>query len=212
MHRRLSDENLATLRAWRDLLWAEAIAAYEAWRGGDAREEWWLTEAEDREREVLSREHTVEDYAWTERIARYLEAPNRAAKEITTGDVLTLVIGLPIDRIDRGQETRAGKALRALGWVRVYRPGHSVVTVVTDESEARSPMSLLSLPSQLIIDSTEKGFTTPPPNSGDFDGRDVTPYSTTEYYSEVVSHHGPDVVTPMVGSDGYPASWDEVRE
>lgn len=134
---RLGDEELATLAKWRDQLWAEAVAALEAG------ETWWLDEEQERQRAIVAREHAVED-VWTERIAAWLNNPSRKGAEVTILDVLVSVIGVTVDRIDRAQETRVGKALRALGWVprqtrrdgapiRLYRaPESQPLEVVTE--------------------------------------------------------------------------------
>jgi hypothetical protein len=115
------------LTEWRDQLWAEAVHLY---RNGTT---WWLTENEERLHEELSDEHTVEN-PWVDKIAMYLNRPDLMASGVTIAEVLTKCMGIDLGKVQRGDETRAGKALRSLGWavsrerkgagarVRLYKP------------------------------------------------------------------------------------------
>lgn len=146
--------DVALLRSWRDQLWAEALATLEAGY------EWWLTEQEEAQRELAAAEHSVED-PWEERIAVYLEHPQRLASGVTTSELLTYAVALEIGRVSRAEETRVGRILRKLRWeakqerrgnarVRVYRPAQPVSDVVTGGRDMNNPIiSTTAQPSQL---------------------------------------------------------------
>lgn len=117
--------DLDLLAEWRDQLWAEAVAAY---RAGELS---WLTAEEEAARDAEASEHAVDD-PLRERIAIWLETSPHADHGVTVGEVLSGALGLEVGRVPRSEETRAGKALRALGWsprqarrhgarVRIYR-------------------------------------------------------------------------------------------
>lgn len=215
IHRRLDGAQLELLTAWRDQLWAEAVAAFEAG------ETWWLTEDEERARAAVAVDHMVED-AWTEIIASYVSRPGRVMTEVTTLEILRSAICIPIDRIDRGQEARAGKALRAMGWmprqlrrngvpIRVYTPAKPVTVVtgvVTDEKAIKSLMSQPSQLSQVDIEFRPDSKNYVPLKVSESGGCDVTPDLTPEDHSVDLSQ-APSLSQALVTPNGYPASWDE---
>lgn len=155
--------DIGLLRTWREQLWGEAVAAF---KGGEA---WWLSVDEERARENVASEHTVEN-AWLERIGGYLKQPGRDQYGVTVSDVIVGGLGIDIGRLARGDETRVGKTLRQLGWsprqevrsgvrVRVYRPAAQraveVVTRLGEQSPMTSTSSQPSQPSQPVSNSIE---------------------------------------------------------
>ena len=118
--------DIELLREWRDQLWAEAVEAYRAG------EDWWLTQAEEAQREDVAAEHSLDD-AWIEPISAYVAHPLRMTSGVTTADVLAGALAMDIGRATRADETHVGKVLRFLKWtakqetrngarIRVYRP------------------------------------------------------------------------------------------
>jgi len=101
--------DVALLAQWRDQLWAEAVAALKAG------EVWWLTAGEDAAREDAAEDHMVEN-TWVVRMADYLADPSRRTTGVTIAEVLVGSLGVDLGRADRGEATRAGKAMRRLGW------------------------------------------------------------------------------------------------
>ena len=155
--------NVGLLRTWRDQLWAEAVAAYRAG------EEWWLTRDEEVEREDAAAEHMVEN-PWLEKIELYLRHPARRITGVTTSEVLTGALGLDVAKVQRGEQTSAGKALRRLGWIakqetrhgvrmRVHYHRDTILVLLSDEQLARgeshpgcaAPESVNTGPSQLAL-------------------------------------------------------------
>lgn len=117
--------NVDVLKAWRDQIWAEAVAALRA------DEAWWLSEDEERTRSADADDHMVEN-PWLEKIAMWLREPARRRMGVTTAEVIVGALNIEIGRV-KGEETRVGKALRRLKWwprqetrgearVRVYYP------------------------------------------------------------------------------------------
>ncbi len=111
--------DVATLTAWRDQLWAEALEAY---RGGL---QWWLDSDEDAERELDAEVHQVED-AWEPVVATWLaseECANVRARRLsldaegylTTADVLSKALKLDAARWGRAEQIRVGSLLLRLG-------------------------------------------------------------------------------------------------
>lgn len=101
----------------RDQLWAEAVQRYRA------NEPWWLDSDHEALAKVEQDARLVED-AWTPKLAAWFENPMTApgtvfdlSKGVTTTDVLTYALGLDNSRQDRGAVTRAGNALKQLGWI-----------------------------------------------------------------------------------------------
>jgi hypothetical protein len=95
----------------RDQLWAEAVHRHHAG------EIWHLDEADERlaAEEQAERE---EDDVWTDRV---LEWAARQREPFTTSAVLSDAIGMPLERQNRGEETRIGIILRRAGYT-VQRP------------------------------------------------------------------------------------------
>lgn len=108
--------DLDLARLWRDQLWAEAVAAYRA------REPWWLTDDEDRQREEGAERHRLRD-PWEAVIERYVSTKWRAditqdagRKHLTTALLLERAIEVPAKDRTRAHEMRVGEVMRALGY------------------------------------------------------------------------------------------------
>ena len=97
------------LRAWRDQLWAEARAAFEAG------EPWWLDAEEEKAREEDAEEHTVDD-SWESKLAAW--AVRQAGGSYTADEVLKGAFGLDPKDQTKGAAMRMGRALKKIGWER----------------------------------------------------------------------------------------------
>lgn len=92
------------IRARRDDLWAEAVAAFETG------EQWWLTPEEERLAidQVAERE---ESDVWEEVLGDKL-----VGVTVTTVSAALRLLGMPTDRMDGAARRRAAKALRRIGF------------------------------------------------------------------------------------------------
>ena len=105
--------DLEGIKANRDQIWAEAVAAYKS----GAR--WYLTADEQKELDKISEKFQESD-SWEEAIEGWLE--NRTAGEKWSGArIFDEVLEIPLERRHRGQEMRLSGILNALGCVRVGR-------------------------------------------------------------------------------------------
>jgi putative DNA primase/helicase len=95
------------LKANRDQLWAEAVAAYRAG------EQWWLTDDEEKRRERSAHLFTEED-AWTEPIVEWLHRTQ--LDEVTTLQVWTDGLGKRKGDISQVSRKRIVAILRDLGF------------------------------------------------------------------------------------------------
>lgn len=121
--------DLDRLRADRDQLWAEAVAAYYAG------EQWWFTDAEVLRAAEDEQRARVEADTWESAIGEWLA--RRARNETTMPEVLGECLGLEVAKQDIAAQRRAGSALRALGWAnKVERVGAKVVRRWKPTSEA----------------------------------------------------------------------------
>lgn len=100
------------LAEMRDLLWAEAVAAYEAG------EPWWLDRDSDAQREIANEAYQDED-PWREAVESYVASPR--VTEVTVSEILAGGIKLEIARQDRGSQMRVARILKSLGWERRQR-------------------------------------------------------------------------------------------
>jgi hypothetical protein len=98
--------NLIQLDAWRDDLWAEAVAGYMAG------EDWWLAKEEEAVRVLKSSEHQVED-AWDAIIGPYA---NGCKNPFTTQDVLSTALELKMNEQNRANQMRVAACLKSLGF------------------------------------------------------------------------------------------------
>jgi predicted P-loop ATPase len=98
--------DLARLRADRDQLLAEAVAAFRA------NERRWLSEEEEeRSREALS-QRFVETDPWEARVLEFAERQ----EHVRTADVLLQALDVPIDKLTRRDEMRIASILRRSGY------------------------------------------------------------------------------------------------
>lgn len=97
------------LAAWRDQLWAEAVALLEAG------ERWWLEPHEDVIREARAEEHRVSD-PWEPVLRTWLSRSTRAAH--TSNEILTDCLDVPKERQGKSIEMRLSALLRSLGYAR----------------------------------------------------------------------------------------------
>ena len=100
------------IKADRDLLWAEAVAAY---RAGEV---WWLSPDEDRSL-VEAQEQFQHHDPWIVVVERWMVSPEnreQAGRGVRVGELLTQAIGMDADRQKKGDEMRLGAVLQAMGW------------------------------------------------------------------------------------------------
>ena len=107
--------DIATLTAWRDQLWAEAMAMFSAG------EPWWLEAEAETSRAEDAEQHSIED-GWTGAVLRYV-ALHSIRDEFTASEVLQSALEVPKRDHDRTSVARVGRILRAAGWERrKHRP------------------------------------------------------------------------------------------
>ena len=100
----------------RDLLWAEARDMYRAGakRYPATREEKALCNGEQEQR--------MQSEVWAGKVGAWLDGMKPGA-EVTIRQVLAECLGVPTERHDRSNSTRAGTCLSRCGWVMVRRDG-----------------------------------------------------------------------------------------
>jgi predicted P-loop ATPase len=101
---------IGQLKAERDRIWAAAVAA------SDAGEEHFLTKEEQRQSSELNAGYALTD-PWDTLIESYLEP----FIEITTHELLTQCLKIPIERLDRAAEMRVSRKLKRLGWDQSFK-------------------------------------------------------------------------------------------
>ena len=107
--------DLKGVREERLQVWAEALARYlacEKWHIRDPR----LLKAAAQEAELRRQTDPWETHA-----REWLGDHLRTKKGVTTEEILTSAIGMPVDRQGRAEQIRAAHALRAIGWTIVKR-------------------------------------------------------------------------------------------
>lgn len=104
--------DIETLTAWRDQVWAEAVALL------DSGERWWLDKGEDAERHEAAAQYAVED-PWAVAVSRWVLAQGRS--DHTAGEILAGALDVPRKDHTKAASMRVGKVMRALGWERVNR-------------------------------------------------------------------------------------------
>lgn len=120
--------DLASLREWREQLWAEAVAAYSAG------EQWWLTPDEEAMLAPAHEAHATTD-AWTDLVLAWAEAttyrlaipgppdqPPAPPPPLTTANVLQHALGKPVGQWTRPDEMRVAKILTRAGYKKGPRP------------------------------------------------------------------------------------------
>jgi putative DNA primase/helicase len=103
------------IRSERDQLWAEALFRYrkcEPWHLRDPK----LLRAAAEEAEAR-REH----HPWEHHFRTWLAEHDRTKRGVSIEELLTKAVDMRKDQQDRAAQTKAGKALRALGWTVVAR-------------------------------------------------------------------------------------------
>jgi putative DNA primase/helicase len=106
--------DLQWVRAHREQLWAEAVAAFRAG------EQWWLTPEEDEALALQNAEHEAQDI-WTDPVRDWLEE-HRALQEVQVGQMLKLALNRDLENWSRVDEMRVSAILRQLGWTGPHRP------------------------------------------------------------------------------------------
>lgn len=96
---------------WRDQLWAEAVAAFDA---GPAPHHWWLTPEENAQLEQIHQSHFDTD-PWEELISVWADGRTDG---FTIEAVLTDALRVPVERQDMRASKRVGAILRRLGYVK----------------------------------------------------------------------------------------------
>jgi hypothetical protein len=103
-----------TLTAWRDQLWAEARAAFEAG------EPWWLG-AEDEEGRAEDADRHTSDDPWAPAVLRWVKKTQ--GEDFTAAEVLKGALDVPVKDHDKHSQTRVGRILRKAKWERrKHRP------------------------------------------------------------------------------------------
>lgn len=110
------------LKAWRDQMFAQALALYDA--GHEPRP------GRDEEARVIRPEQEARQIVdpWLVKLQTWLDDPERTLKhedEFTSFDLLTRAIGMDCNRIDgtRSAATRIGMLMQQLGWPKRRRSG-----------------------------------------------------------------------------------------
>lgn len=110
----------ATLAAWRDQLWAEAVVLLESG------ERWWLEPEEDQARELRAESHRVGD-PWEPVLRSWVAKQVR--KEHTSSEILSECFDMPRERQNRSVEMRLAALMRSVGAehrkMRLVRDGRS---------------------------------------------------------------------------------------
>jgi hypothetical protein len=104
---------LDLLEAWRDQLWAEAVALY------DAGEQWWLDDVGETELETAQAAFEIRD-TWETRIAVWLDTARECIPEtpVTVAGALEGAVLKPPGQWGKSDAQRVAAILRRLGWRR----------------------------------------------------------------------------------------------
>lgn len=104
--------NLALAREWRDQIWAEAVHWVTRFlEDEDERGRWWLTAAEDLEREEAAKDYEPRD-VWFDDVADIVD---RITMELFSVPDVLKKLGVDIERRDFISEKRVTQILRQLG-------------------------------------------------------------------------------------------------
>jgi predicted P-loop ATPase len=103
--------NIEGLERARAQLWAEAVARYV--KG----EPWWLDTHELTDAAAQQVAERYEGDAWDQPISDYVSGRD----QVSIREILEFALKLPVDRWDKGQQTRIGKCLTSLRWKRVQK-------------------------------------------------------------------------------------------
>ena len=115
------DTNVDWLRENRDQLWAEAyhFAILKNEKGGLA-EQTYLGNDDIAQLGDVQIDRVIGD-PWGNIIRRYLLVEHSDIPEVTTMQLLTNVLDIPIDRQDRAATTKTGYIMRDMGWRKIRR-------------------------------------------------------------------------------------------
>ena len=109
------------LRESRDQLWAEAYHfAMMRDERGKLVEKTYLDTAEIEALGEVQSDRVIDD-PWGNIIRRNLLIENTGVQEVSTSQILTGILGLPIDRQDKAVTTKVGFIMRDMGWQKVRR-------------------------------------------------------------------------------------------
>lgn len=114
----------------RDQLWAEAVYRYhrnEPWHLRDPKLVTAAAEEADNRRELDP---------WEKHFRDWLDEHKRTQKGVTTEELLTKAVAMRKDMQDRAAQTKAGKALRAIGWTVVQRGADGTRRYFLEEKKA----------------------------------------------------------------------------
>lgn len=103
--------DLALLSKWREQLWAEAVAAFNA---GEA---WWLSAEEEKDIAAVHEAHAVTD-AWAPIVLRFVE---ESTDSPTTATILASALDKAKGLWTRADEMRVSRILVQAGWMKVKR-------------------------------------------------------------------------------------------
>ncbi len=109
--------DLEKVREERDQLWAEAFLRYRN------NEKWHMRDDQLLAVTAAEAEERREEDPWEIHFKTYLSMNLPIYKKggVTITDLLTNAVDMPKDRQDRSAQTKAGKALRAIGWTKIDR-------------------------------------------------------------------------------------------
>lgn len=103
--------DIKTLRRERDQLWAEAVVRYK--KG----EKWFLETPSLLRAAAAQIEHRRQIDPWEEPILKWLKRQD-SERGVSTADILTRALQIPVERRTKLEEMRVGGILRSLGWER----------------------------------------------------------------------------------------------
>lgn len=151
------DIDVEGLAAFRDQLWAEAVARYRAG------ESWWFDEASATIAAQQTEERVVGAAAWQEAIVAWWQSKAESArpKVVTTSEIATGALFLPLDRIDRATEIRIGRIMKTIGFEKSRRRVGGLPKWVFEPSEElrRLPQAIGGTVVQKVTDAKPTGST-----------------------------------------------------
>jgi putative DNA primase/helicase len=109
-----------TVRAERNQLWAEALCRYRKC------EPWHLRDPKLLKAAAEEAEERRERHPWEFHFRNWLQEHDRTRRGVSIEELLTKAVDMKRDMQDRGAQTKAGKALRAIGWTAVARGADDV--------------------------------------------------------------------------------------
>jgi putative DNA primase/helicase len=132
--------DLKTVREERDQLWAEAFARYRN------NEKWYMRDDKLLAAAAAEAEERREADPWETHFREYLHM-NRGLYRKSGGtitDLLTNAVDVTKDKQNRGAQTQAGKALRAIGWTKIVRGTDDVRRYFPADPSAERPLKLVT--------------------------------------------------------------------